>query len=532
MNTQSKFQIAYAYSRFSTPEQAEGDSLHRQQSKAQSWAKDNSLRIEYLHDAGVSAYRGKNRTLGQLGTFLERLRDGSLGANPVLLVENFDRLSREAIEEAQGLFLELINRGAAVVTLHNSKVYRRPLSLVDIIMALVEMDVAHQESAKKAERVAAAWEQKRSTKQRLHAKTICPLWLQWNAENNAFEPNPQSTKTVTYIFEMAASGTGSHAIARRLNAERVPTFRSAHDGSQAEQWYPKSIRLILANRAVLGEYRPGKYIGRKRHLIGDVWPAYFPRIITNELWDAVSSEAGKRARGGPGKPSENEHNLLRKIANSGIDGSPMLYRRGRPEPETRLKRRYNYLVSKSSFLGRTPRHSVRYEVVEDRVLWLARNIDPTIFVSARLASATEHKLEIEMATAETEAANRHLAKLTRLLASTDANDIPETFMQALKAAETSRKAAQARLEGAKTSAGDCIAIEFSPDAEDLITREGRTNARAKLARWCDHIVVNRDSVEVWFSLEQGVTINLFGEPIAHGLNVIPEDETDPLLPTM
>ncbi len=53
---------AYSYVRFSTPEQSKGDSLRRQEEKAEAycqrhgWAMDRTLT---LRDLGVSAFRGR-----------------------------------------------------------------------------------------------------------------------------------------------------------------------------------------------------------------------------------------------------------------------------------------------------------------------------------------------------------------------------------------------------------------------------------------------------------------------------------------
>ena len=58
--------VAYSYLRFSSPAQADGDSVRRQTALRDAWLKrnpsillDNSLT---LVDAGVSGYRGSNRT--------------------------------------------------------------------------------------------------------------------------------------------------------------------------------------------------------------------------------------------------------------------------------------------------------------------------------------------------------------------------------------------------------------------------------------------------------------------------------------
>ena len=55
---------AYSYVRFSSPQQALGDSLRRQTEKAERYAVDRGLTLDTdlkMTDAGVSAFRGKKR---------------------------------------------------------------------------------------------------------------------------------------------------------------------------------------------------------------------------------------------------------------------------------------------------------------------------------------------------------------------------------------------------------------------------------------------------------------------------------------
>ena len=67
------------------------------------------------------------------------------------------------------MLLELVEDcGIRVVTLHNGKTYQTPMALPDAIVALLEMDLAHAESAKKSERVKAAWQRARESGRILH----------------------------------------------------------------------------------------------------------------------------------------------------------------------------------------------------------------------------------------------------------------------------------------------------------------------------------------------------------------------------
>ncbi|HXQ45394.1 MAG TPA: recombinase family protein, partial [Caulobacteraceae bacterium] len=89
---------AYAYSRFSSHAQAEGDSLRRQLSAAFAYAEAHNLDLDTtLRDLGVSAFTGDNRMKGALKLFKDRVARGEVERGSYLLIDSFDRLSRETV---------------------------------------------------------------------------------------------------------------------------------------------------------------------------------------------------------------------------------------------------------------------------------------------------------------------------------------------------------------------------------------------------------------------------------------------------
>ncbi|WP_050994975.1 recombinase family protein [Bradyrhizobium liaoningense] len=80
MDTQ-RLPRAYSYVRFSTPEQAKGHSLQRQTDAARAWAAATKVTLDdelTFQDKGVSGFTGANRETGELGVFLERVKDGTI----------------------------------------------------------------------------------------------------------------------------------------------------------------------------------------------------------------------------------------------------------------------------------------------------------------------------------------------------------------------------------------------------------------------------------------------------------------------
>ena len=132
---------AYSYLRFSTPEQAQGDSARRQIDLAARYAATHNLTLDTtlrLHDEGISGFRGANVRRGALGAFLKAVDDGDVPEGSFLLVENLDRLGRQNPWDAFPLFQQIIGAGVTVVTLFDNKMYSQadlranPLRILDV----------------------------------------------------------------------------------------------------------------------------------------------------------------------------------------------------------------------------------------------------------------------------------------------------------------------------------------------------------------------------------------------------------------
>jgi len=164
----------------STEIQLKGDSRRRQLEASRAYAEANGLELAEgaeLEDIGVSAFKGANAREGALGQFLGAIKAGSVKPGSYLIVESLDRLSREQVLKAQSLFLSIIQAGIHLVTLTDGRVYRAGMTdLGDLIISLVIMSRAHEESQTKSHRISAAWKNKRveATAQKPMTKW-CPL---------------------------------------------------------------------------------------------------------------------------------------------------------------------------------------------------------------------------------------------------------------------------------------------------------------------------------------------------------------------
>lgn len=251
---------AYSYIRFSTPQQAEGDSLRRQLELSDKYATKYNLEIDdslRITDLGKSAYKEKHLSEGALGEFLKLVEAGEVERGSFLLVESLDRLSRAAVPKALRLFLNLLEHGIKIVTLGDERCYSEQSvskDMTEMIISIAIMSRAHEESQRKAQRVAAAWEEKRNQIGEEKLSRNCPRWLRLNADRKSFEIIADRAKVVKEIFDLTLQGMGRQTIANRLNTRGEPSWNKPRKLKPG--WHPSYIHMILNNPAVIGRFQP------------------------------------------------------------------------------------------------------------------------------------------------------------------------------------------------------------------------------------------------------------------------------------
>ena len=322
--------LAYSYIRFSTPEQLKGDSLHRQTERSQEYAQEHNLKIDdtlKLQDLGISAFKGKNSTEGALAGFFTAIQTGRVKPGSTLLVESLDRLSRNQITEALTQFLQIINAGITVVTLMDKMVYSTATINANpgsLMMSIVIMMRAHEESATKADRLARSWSAKRNKAiaNKTPLTSRAPAWLKLTPDG--FQVIPERATLIQRIFQMSAAGLGKRLIAKTLNGELEATWGDGiKSARKANGWHDSYILKILNNQAVIGHFQP-HWINpdtRKREPKGEPIGNYFPAIISPEVW----ASAHRRPSAPTGPRSKKVNNLFSGLLYDGYTGERMLF---------------------------------------------------------------------------------------------------------------------------------------------------------------------------------------------------------------
>lgn len=390
---------AYSYVRMSSDLQLKGDSKRRQLIASQEYAQTHGLDLvddAQLEDIGISAFTGANITQGALGRFLEAIEAGSVEPGSYLLVESLDRITRQSLVAAQSLFLRIIESGINLVTLIDGRVYRTgKTDLTDMIMSLVIMSRAHEESATKARRVGAAWENKRSRASKEPLTAICPAWLTLSADRSNYEAIDERAVIIRSIFSDCANGIGMYSIARRLNQQHVPTFQKSNG------WHASYIAKILSNRAAIGEFQPHTNLEGVRSPAGEPIKNYFPAVVEDAIFYRAQFGRAERLAKGRGRKGAYISNIFSGLARCAYCNARMAFENKGGGPKGG-----QYLVCDNGrrHLG-CENNRWRYSDFEASFLAFVRELDIESVVADSAEASNRSELEEEIVALNGEAAN-------------------------------------------------------------------------------------------------------------------------------
>jgi len=275
--------IAYAYSRYSSEPQGKGDSIRRQNDMVEKYLLQHpELELStdpafQFSDQGVSAFTGKHVKSGAFSRFLGLVMTGHIEPGSYLLVEQFDRLSRQEPMKALTQFNSLLQEDIIIVTLNDGKEYSKESILADggmsLMMSLMQMIKSHDESRSKGIRVKQAWSQKmKKVDEGVMLTRRLPFWID---TENYKKLNRKRLPTIKKIFSMAVKGHGANTITKQLNAEgiKTPTGRVPY-------WSAGTIKKLLRSPSVIGTLVTGD---------GVEHPNYFPAAIPEAVFKKVNN---------------------------------------------------------------------------------------------------------------------------------------------------------------------------------------------------------------------------------------------------
>jgi len=414
---------AFSYVRFSSSEQSKGDSLRRQTALAEEYAQRHGLQLDReltFRDLGISAFNGKNKTEGALAAFIKACKSGRVKPGSALLVESLDRLSREQVRKALRQLLELIDdHGIEVHTLADNRVYGPGTQTEELIISVIVMSRAHEESERKSQRVGSAWRNKKASAANNPGIAItakAPAWI--HAEKGKpFQLIKKRAKTIGQIFAYSLNGLGAQLIAQYLN-DKHQSFTDSGKG-----WHKSYVEKILANPATYGAFQPHRRLpDGKREKEGDLILDYFPAAIDFKTFKAVQEARKSRYRKRKGKSDAKINNLFAGLLTDADLRLPMtFYWKG------------NELITDSYRFRKKP-NRINYSIFEEAFLHFLDALDwralqgSTETAELKTADGRLNKLLLDR-----EKNQKMLDRLTRLLLA-DAEP-PKTLLSQLKECE-------------------------------------------------------------------------------------------------
>ncbi len=493
---------AYSYIRFSSPEQARGDSYRRQREAAEAYCAENGLVFvdskEYLFfDRGISAYSGKHvDDAGELARFLSYVREGVVEKGSYLIVESLDRLSREAAKDALPRFLDLLNSGINIYTSIDRQLYTSKYDERELIMSIFTMSRAHNESKTKSERVQKAWRNKQrlARESRTPLGAACPQWLKF--EDGKYIEIPDRVATVKKIFKLSQDGYGQRRISAILNEEHTPVFGTKNRNNR-ETWGASSVTKILYNRALLGEYQPTGLVDKVRQNLGEPVKDFFPVIINEDEFYETASVRNMR-RVSKATKTTNNFNVWQGIAKCGkCKASMHLVDKGKPPKGGKYLRCYE------SKKGICKAKLVRLDRSEEVFRELLVKIDSLSLIQDSQASLKKKVAAVDGRISEIR--DRINQVQSQLLSFS--NKIPDTIVSVLVKLEDDLK----ELENQREKLMLDISREKIKnkhdffDKLDLITYAGRAKANSLLKNLSIKVDILREDVSksIIYKVEQG-----------------------------
>jgi DNA invertase Pin-like site-specific DNA recombinase len=487
--------IVHPYARISYPDQRKGGGLERQtkadvETFAQQFGFTPSKRV--LVDDGVSAWKGLNASpQHQLGQFLAEARRGLVPPGDCLLVENYDRLSRQDPWAAVGLVSELRQLGIHIGRLDRMKLLRcDSTDPGDFFEASIEFMRGNSESAVKSDRNGKAWARKRKAALetgRLLTHRL-PGWLEERGGKLVLVP--ERVRALVQIFDLAAKGYGAARIVQKLTREKVPPFGASG------KWTRAYIGLLLGDRRVLGEFQPRCRDGTPD---GKLLTGYYPAAISEAQFGAAHLARGQRKqqpKGRQGKHADLFAGLLRDARDGGT-----YYAATRTDGGKHSR----VLINTNAAEGREPCRSFPLPTFERAILSRLAELDPHEILNGGEPDETG-PLAAELAGVE--------ASIASITAEMDAHGESPTLYARLRQKEARQAELVQDLAAAREKAQHPLSETWC-EAQSLLAAldaapdEVRLRLRAALRRMVDDIWLlvvpkGRDrlcAVQVWFGPE-------------------------------
>ncbi|HHG8627274.1 TPA: recombinase family protein [Raoultella ornithinolytica] len=369
----------FVYHRVSSDQQLDGSGIARQAELLEGYLERTGICAEMddpapvvLSDQGVSAFKGLNISEGELGAWMEQVRNGMWDSS-ILVVESIDRFSRQNPFDVMGYINALMAHNVAIHDVMANIVISRSNSK-DLPFVMMNAQRAYDESKYKSDRIRKGWAKKRE--HAFNKGTIVtnkrPQWIE--VENDKYVLNHKAA-VVKEIFSLYQTGMGCPTIAKQLQRKEGEQYKFNRP------WTGELVHKILTNRRVTGKIFISEIIRNHDDIENPVTQKkydmdVYPVVINEEEFELVQ-ELLKSRRPNAGrvtvKKDGQEEVLIKSNLFSGIArctecGGPMYHnvvrakrtpKKGDPKIEE-----YRYIRCLNERDGLCENKAMTYETVE------------------------------------------------------------------------------------------------------------------------------------------------------------------------
>jgi len=469
---------AYSYSRVSSgPQATRGKGLSRQLDLARRWCAAHGAELDEslsLSDPGRSASKGEHLHEGAaLARFLAAALAGELGADPILLVEDLTRLSRqEPLDALEQVLQPLIRAGVEIITLEDGASYTRqrlngdPASLIVLIVKIqAAADYSRKLSRYSRHRLAP------NRSDILNGLPVCtgwtPSWIRWNGTDWEFTPYVETVREAVRLMWQQGCAVSCRALnqqgmlspsGRRWTSAQVLTLMHspALFGARrvAAPGYGETVRQWRQAGGGPGKPRP------QYQLVRDTWPA----VMTEDEHRAMAALISTRRNSALEHGRRDRMLFVGALLTTCTCGAPI-------GVHALPSRRYAYLLCRGRERGDTDCQAtpVRMEPVQAAMLVRLQSSELARALQVNDGQADELRRRVAeaqgaLAAAEQRESNARAALRERAMSGRGMLDVYEDAITAAAADVASRRDELAQ------RAADAQPLESGPSAADVAER--------------------------------------------------------------
>lgn len=297
----NKIKLAYSYSRLSVDDATgqESESIANQKSIIRQYCEDNNIAI--LREFSDDGFSGADFRRPGFQAMIDSLKSEDSGVS-LVITKDLSRLGRDMSESSQYAEKYFPEMGIRFITVNDNFDSDSENVLAPIQFAVNEMYL--RETSKKIRKTL---EQKRREGQYCHS---APYGYIKDQTTKRLIPDERTADVVKQIFDMAAQGVSTRAIAVKLNEMSIvpplkykayyrEKFTQAGIAKVSDEWPYTTVKRIIRNEVylghtILGKQKNASIKSKKRIKIEeDKWSVHrdtHPPLVSQETFDAAQRQ--------------------------------------------------------------------------------------------------------------------------------------------------------------------------------------------------------------------------------------------------